>query len=77
MPFRKLIPPFTLTGTLTGQGMSVDQISLKHFLRERPVRGCLNGGRKILGGRSSSAICFLYSVYIETAVLVPKARISS
>ena len=45
------------------------------------LRGCLHGGRKILElGRSqnadhSSAICFLYSVYMQEVVLGPSSRI--
>ena len=45
------------------------------------LRGCLHGGRKILvPGRSQkadhpSAICFLYSVYMQRAVLVHSAGI--
>ena len=45
------------------------------------VRGFLHGGRKILAlGRSwkadhPSAICFLYSVYMQKVVLGPSARI--
>ena len=45
------------------------------------LRGCLHGGRKILElGRSQradhpSAICFLYSVYMQVVVLGPSSRI--
>ena len=45
------------------------------------LKGCLHEGRKILvPGRSQradhpSAICFLYSVYMQRVVLVPNARI--
>ena len=46
-----------------------------------PLGGCFHGGRKILAlGRSykadlPSAICFLYSVYVQNVVLAPSARI--
>ena len=45
------------------------------------LRGCLREGRKILvPGRSQkadhpSAICVLYSVYMQRVVLVPRAGI--
>ena len=45
------------------------------------LRGCLHEGRKILvPGRSQkadhpSAICFMYSVYVQRVVLVPTAGI--
>ena len=51
------------------------------LVRNTALRGCLHGGRKILAlGRPQradhpSAICFLYSVYMQKVVLGPSARI--
>ena len=53
---------------------------LFNLIKEKRIRGCLHGGRKILvPGRSQradhlSAISFLYSVYMQRVVLVPSAQ---
>ena len=63
---------FDLYGIFTEFSNIASQIAL---------RGCLHGGRKILvTGRSQradhpSAICILYSVYMQRVVIVPSARI--
>ena len=53
---------------------------LFNLIKEKRIRACLHGGRKILvPGRSQRAdhlraISFLYSVYMQRVVLVPSAQ---